>query len=115
MQDFFRIFAAKISQFIGSLWALVILVLSISLTGYYFNFSGKWESNISFVLSVVTLTVLVFLQKSQNHNDKATHLKLDELIKASEGARDEVAAVEDEAEASMDELKREISRENEQR
>jgi low affinity Fe/Cu permease len=105
MHDFFRIFSSRISNFIGSLWALLTLVLALGLTGYLFNFSDRWESGINFILSVVTLTVLIFLQKSQNHNDKATHLKLDELIKASEGARNEVAAVEDEAEENMDNLK----------
>jgi low affinity Fe/Cu permease len=104
MHDLFRIFAAKISRFIGSLWALIILILSVALTGYYFAFSDKWEININFTISVATLAVLVFLQKSQNHNDKATHLKLDELIKASEGARNEIVAVEKQAEEDMDDL-----------
>jgi low affinity Fe/Cu permease len=81
MQDFFRIFAAKISSFISSLWALLILILALGFTGYFFNFTDWWEDNVSFILSVITLAVLVFLQKSQNHNDKATRLKLDELIK----------------------------------
>ena len=52
--------------------------------------------------------VLFFLQKSQNHNDKATHLKLDELVKAVEGARNEVVSVETKAEKDIDELKESI-------
>ncbi len=39
---------------------------------------------------------------------KATHLKLDELIRSIEGARNEVASIEDKAESEIDELKQKI-------
>jgi low affinity Fe/Cu permease len=105
MQDFFRVFAFRVSEFIGSFWALMLLAASILATGYYFRFSTEWKINASLVLAVIALAVLIFLQKSQNHNDKATHLKLDELIKASEGARNEIASVEMSAEKDMKKLR----------
>ena len=105
MHDGFRIFSVKISQFFGSLWALLILVIALGLSGYYFDFSEKWEIHAALFLAAITMVLLIFLQKSQNHNDKATHLKLDELIKASEGARNEVASVEEQAEEDIDKLK----------
>lgn len=106
MQDFYRVFAFRVSEFIGSFWALMLLATSILATGYYFRFSTEWKINASLILAVIALAVLVFLQKSQNHNDKATHLKLDELIKASEGARNEIASVETEAEESIEKLRK---------
>jgi low affinity Fe/Cu permease len=49
--------------------------------------------------------MIFFLQHSQNVSDKATHLKLDELIRAVQGARNEVAAAEDREEYEIDALK----------
>lgn len=74
-------------------------------SGYYFKFSNEWKLNTSLVVAVVSLLVLILLQGSQNHNDKATHIKLDELINATSDARNEVASVEDESEKRMNELK----------
>ncbi|MEO6049891.1 MAG: low affinity iron permease family protein [Pyrinomonadaceae bacterium] len=50
----------------------------------------------------MVLLLLFFLQKSQNHSDKAIHLKLDELVKALGGARDEIAAAEHHADKDME-------------
>ena len=78
---------------------------SLWLSGHYFDYSDRWKTNVSFIIAIVTLTALIFLEKSQNHNDQATHLKLDEMIRAVEGARDEVAAVEEQSGRDMQELK----------
>ena len=107
MQELFRQFAVKVSKIVGSIWAFLVVITIVLTTGYYFNFSNDWETNVSFLITFSTLLVLVFLQKSQNHSDKATHLKLDELIKSIEGARNEVAAVEHKAEKHLDSLKNE--------
>src|SRR5687767_9586558 len=98
MHDIFRKFAVVVSRIVGSGWAFMIAIGLVLGTGWYFNFSEAWKSNLGFVSTLTVLLLLFFLQKSQNHNDKATHLKLDELIRAAEGARDEVASAEKQAE-----------------
>lgn len=108
MHDFFRILSVLVSRTIGSLWALVIALAVILITGYRFGFSVAWQGNVAFSISLVTLLVLVFLQKTQNHNDKATHLKLDELVKSSKHARNEVVSAENKAERDIDMLKQSI-------
>ena len=90
---------------IGSVWAFLIFIALLWITGFIFHFSVQWENTISFLIAVITLSALFFLQKSQNHSDAATHLKLDELIKAVEGARNEVASVEQQAEEDLEKLK----------
>jgi low affinity Fe/Cu permease len=105
MQELFRRFAGRVSRLIGSVWTFLIFIILLLTTGIYFEFSSKWESNVSFIVTVITLSTLFFLQKSQNHNDNAIQLKLDELIKAAGGARDEVAAAERETEKDLEKLK----------
>ena len=105
MQELFRRFAVRVSRLIGSVWTFLIFITVLSITGFYFDFSAAWENNVSFVVAVITLLALFFLQKSQNHNDRAIQLKLDELIKAAGGARDEVAAAEEATEKDLENLK----------
>src|SRR5215204_4987694 len=106
MQELFRKFAIKVSEMIGSVWTFIIFITLLLSTGIYFDFSEKWENNVSFIVAVITLSTLFFLQKSQNHNDNAIQLKLDELIKATSNARDEVAAAEQETEKDLENLKK---------
>jgi low affinity Fe/Cu permease len=105
MHNFFRIYAIRVSQAIGSLWALAFVLAVISSTGFYYEFSDSWKNNVMLATSIVTLLVLVFLQKSQNHNDKAINLKLDELVKSSKRARNEVVFAEHKTESEIDKLK----------
>ena len=108
MHDAFRKFSFYVSRMIGSGWAFVLLVAVIGLSGHYFSFSDRWKTNVAFVSAVITLAALIFLQRSQNHNDQATHLKLDEIIVSTGGARNELAAIENESGRKMEKLKEEI-------
>lgn len=105
MQETFRKFAERVSRMIGSVWTFLIFIALLFITGRLFQFSAEWENNISFIIAVITLSALFFLQKSQNHSDKATHLKLDELIKSIEGARNEVAAAETQTDQDLEGLR----------
>ena len=108
MPELFRKFSGQVSRLIGSVWSFLFVITLIFGTGFLFNFSIEWKSYVGFTISIIALLVLFFLQKSQNHNDKATHLKLDELVKAVEGARNEVVSVETKTEKDIDELKESI-------
>lgn len=114
IHNFFRVFAVRVSEAIGSLWALVVVLVAIGCTGYYSDFSNEWKNDVMLATSIITLLVLVFLQKSQNHNDKATHLKLDELVKSSKRARNDVVFAENKTESEIDHLKETIIEKEEQ-
>lgn len=104
MHEIFRQIAIAVSAFIGSVWALVLVGGVVLGTGYYHNFSDQWKLNAGLAASLTALILLIFLQRSQIHSDRATHVKLDELIRATEGARDELTAAERKAAADLDEL-----------
>ena len=110
MEDLFRKFAVAVSNAVGSIWTLFLIIVLVLGTGMYFNFSPAWKSNTSFAATLSALLLLCFLQHSQNHSDKAAHLKLDELINAYEGTRDEVISVEDEPKKQMERLKKDSRR-----
>jgi low affinity Fe/Cu permease len=100
----YGLFANRISDFIGSVWSLAIVLAAIAATGIIFGFSLRWEMLIHLAMTFVALLAVFFLQRSQRHDDKAINLKLDELIKAVEGARNQVAGVDKESEEVINDI-----------
>jgi len=71
--------------------------------GLLSGFPRWWELVASLGLPILTLLMVVVIQHTQNHDARATHLKLDELIRATQGATNRMMTVE---EASPDDLDR---------
>jgi low affinity Fe/Cu permease len=97
-------FANRVSDFVGSVWSLLILLAAILLTGVYFEFSEHWERHLHLAMTFLALLAVFFLQRSQRHDDKAINFKLDELIKALEGPRNHVANVNKESDEVLDDI-----------
>jgi low affinity Fe/Cu permease len=106
VRDAFRVFARSSSNILGSAWAFVIAVLIIiiwGVTGPAFQFSNTWQLIINTGTTIVTFLMVFLIQNTQNRDAKAVHLKLDEIIRAVKGARNELVDLE---ELSDDELKK---------
>jgi low affinity Fe/Cu permease len=106
VQDAFRFFARKTSNVLGSAWAFVIALVIIAvwaMTGPMFHFSDTWQLIINTGTTIVTFLMVFLIQNTQNRDAKAVHLKLDEIIRAIRGARNELVDLE---ELSDEELKK---------
>ena len=106
MQDAFRVFARQSSIVLGSAWAFCVAILIIAvwaLLGPTFHFSDTWQLIINTGTTIVTFLMVFLIQNTQNRDAKAVHLKLDELIRAVHGARNNLVDLE---ELSDDELKK---------
>jgi low affinity Fe/Cu permease len=93
MKSLFRKFAQRTSSAAGSSWAFVIaflVVLSWGLSGPIFGFSDTWQLVINTSTTIVTFLMVFLIQNTQNRDAKALHLKMDELIRAVGGARQEI-------------------------
>ncbi len=103
IQKSFEIVSRKVSAGLGTVWTAIAILFVVSTTAFYNGFSENWQRVVSVSVAITSLLCLVFLQRSQAHGDQATHAKLDELIRAVDGARNEMAAVEsvDEDEIEM--------------
>lgn len=98
MGEIFRSFASKISNWAGSPAAFITAVSAIVIwlaTGPFFGYSDTWQLVINTATTIVTFLMVFLIQNTQNRDARAMHLKLDELIKASTSARNELVAVED--------------------
>src|SRR5438094_4307608 len=98
VSDAFRVFAHRSSVMLGSAWAFsgsVLVILVWIVTGPTFPFSDTWQLIINTATTVVTFLMVFLIQNTQNRDAKAMHLKLDELIRAIKGARNELVDLED--------------------
>ena len=98
VSDAFRVFARRSSAILGSAWAFVVAVLVIvvwGITGPTFHYSDTWQLIINTGTTIVTFLMVFLIQNTQNRDAKAVHLKLDEIIRAIKGARNELVDLED--------------------
>src|ERR671921_2641913 len=71
--------------------AAVIVVWAA--TGPLFKYSDTWQLVINTGTTIVTFLMVFLIQSTQNRDAKAIHLKLDELIRAVKGARNNLVLV----------------------
>jgi low affinity Fe/Cu permease len=82
---------------LGSAWAFAAAILIIvvwAVTGPAFHYSDTWLLIINTVTTIVTFLMVFLIQNTQNRDAKAAHLKLDEIIRALKGARNELVDLE---------------------
>jgi low affinity Fe/Cu permease len=82
----------------------VIVVWSI--TGPLFGFSDTWQLVINTGTTIVTFLMVFLIQRAQNKDAIAIHLKLNEIVAALEGASNRLIDVEDLSEAEIEALRK---------
>jgi len=110
MHEAFRKFARHTSAVAGSPWTFTFAVVAIivwALSGPLFNFSTNWQLLVNTGTTILTFLMVFLIQNTQNRDAHAVHLKLDELIKAVEGARNQLIDIEDGSEEVLSNLQRE--------
>ncbi|HET7036045.1 MAG TPA: low affinity iron permease family protein [Thermomicrobiaceae bacterium] len=109
MREFFGHIATKVAYWAGAYWAFLLAVTVVivwGLTGPIFGFSDTWQLVINTGTTIVTFLMVFLIQNSQNRESAATQLKLDEIIRALEGASNHLIDIEEAGEARLDHLKR---------
>jgi low affinity Fe/Cu permease len=91
----------RASTFILACIAIVVWAV----TGPIFQFSDTWQLVINTGTTIVTFLMVFLIQNTQNRDMTALHLKLDELIRVSESARNKLLDLEDMTEAELERLK----------
>jgi low affinity Fe/Cu permease len=93
----------------GSSWAFatsLVIVIAWLASGPFFKFSNTWQLVINTGTTIVTFLMVFLIQRSQNKDSQAIHLKLNEIIASLEGTSNRLVDVEDLSEAELAALHR---------
>ena len=88
----------KATRATGTSWAFIIALTVIvvwGLTGPLFHFSDTWQLVINTGTTIVTFLMVFLIQRTQNKDAQAIHMKLNEIVAAIEGASNRLIAAED--------------------
>jgi low affinity Fe/Cu permease len=113
MREMFRRFSQRTSELVGSPAAFLLAVTVIviwAITGPVFHFSDTWQLVINTGTTIVTFLMVFLIQNTQNRDAKAIHLKLDELIRSMEQARNNLVDLEDMSDDELQKLQEEFKR-----
>ena len=104
MHEQFRKFARRSSEIVGSaemfLAACAVIVIWAVL-GPRYGFSDTWQLVINTGTTIITFLMVFIIQTSQNRDARAIQLKLDELIRAVQGARTGMVRLEELADEDL--------------
>jgi low affinity Fe/Cu permease len=77
------------------------LIVVWAITGPLFGFNDTWQLVINTGTTIITFLMVFLIQNTQNRDTAAIHLKLDELIRSIEGARNSAIDLEDKSEDEL--------------
>ena len=101
--------ATGVTRWTGTTSAFALacgVILAWSLSGPVFNYSNTWQLVINTGTTIVTFLMVFLIQRSQNKDSLALHLKLNELVAAMNGASNRLIEVEALSEQELDVLRR---------
>ncbi|HVV98598.1 MAG TPA: low affinity iron permease family protein [Rhodanobacteraceae bacterium] len=89
----------------GTFVLALIVVIVWAVTGPIFRFSDTWQLIINTGTTIVTFLMVFLIQNTQNRDSEAMHVKMDELIRALEGAHNALLDLEELDDKTLDSIR----------
>jgi low affinity Fe/Cu permease len=108
LSEFLEKFSHQATRASGTSMAFVLaatVIIVWGMTGPLFRFSDTWQLVINTGTTIVTFLMVFLIQRAQNKDSLAIHLKLNEIVAALEGASNRLIDVEDLSEPEIDALR----------
>jgi low affinity Fe/Cu permease len=115
MDRIFTAIATRVSAFAGQPVAFIVATLAIIIwatTGPIFGYSDTWQLVVNTSTTIITFLMVFVIQNAQNRDAAAIQAKLDELIRAMDGARDDFIGIEHLTDNQLEAIRAAIERES---
>lgn len=92
INQLFDKFSSKLSAILGRAWVFGVASLLVAgwlVGGLFFGFGDLYQLIINTTTTIITFLMVFIIQNTQNRDSVASHLKLDELLKAVEKANEQ--------------------------
>ena len=107
-RSLFSRFANAVARGTGhpvAFWVATTLILVWLATGPIFGFSDTWQLVINTGTTIVTFLMVFLIQNTQNRDSEAIQVKLDELIRATDGAHNVLLDLENLTQEDLDKIR----------
>ncbi|WP_293879722.1 low affinity iron permease family protein [Sphingomonas sp.] len=114
MDDLFTRIASSIAAASGQPGAFILALVTViiwALTGPIFAYSETWQLIINTGTTIVTFLMVFLIQNSQNRDTASMQAKIDELLYALEGAREQFIGIEHLSSSEIERIRRELEHE----
>jgi low affinity Fe/Cu permease len=105
--DRFARHGARLTGHPATFAAAVVLIGVWLVSGPFFGFSNTWQLVINTATTIVTFLMVFVIQNTQNRDGEAVQIKLDELIRAIDGAHNSLLDLEELTEGELDHVRKE--------
>lgn len=109
MTDRFGAFSAAVAHWSGKphvFAAAVALLILWAIFGPWTGYSEQWQLIVNTGTTILTFLMVFIIQNTQNRHTIALHIKLDEVIRAIDGAKNELIDLEDLSEVELERLQK---------
>ena len=96
---------AKLAGSSSAFVAICLITFVWLVTGPIFHWSDTWQLVINTVTNIVSMLMVFVIQNTQNRESSALQLKIDELLRAVQGAQNTFINLEELSEQDLDDLK----------
>ncbi|HEX6789726.1 MAG TPA: low affinity iron permease family protein [Candidatus Krumholzibacteria bacterium] len=87
-----------------------LLIVAWVVSGPLFRFSDTWQLVINTTTTIITFLMVFLIQNTQNRDTEAMQIKLDELIRATQGAHNALIDLEEMESAQLDAFRKRYQR-----
>ncbi|HET8669327.1 MAG TPA: low affinity iron permease family protein, partial [Candidatus Saccharimonadales bacterium] len=101
----FAKWTANVTGKAGTFALCIAIIFVWAFTGPLFGYSDSWQLIINTGTTIITFLMVFLIQNTQNRDTQELHLKLDELIRATKGARNMLLDLEELDDKQLDQLR----------